>query len=180
MSYNVYLVAYIGAPRNHHAIFVETELDGSGLVFHVTGNVQSGMQFESKNGKRPENSASFDTKTYLGWVSASNLHYIGETCSSIPPPKKQFQGPKRLYPNEPLRRCQEWTNEAVNALITRGILQTQAHATSSTAQQASDWVWSEEYQNWYQDNGDGTFTWANSEQQATDAGKGKKKSKGKK
>ncbi|KAM3526954.1 hypothetical protein MY4038_006570 [Beauveria bassiana] len=180
MSYNVYLVAYLGAPRNHHAIFVETGLDGSGLVFHVTGNIQSGMELESNNGRRPENSASFVEKTYLGWVSADNLRHIGETCSTIPPPKKQFEGPKRLYPKEPLRRCQEWTNETISALIANGILQTQAQATSSSALQASNWVWSEEYQNWYQDNGDGTFTWAENEHHSADTGKGKKKGKGKK
>lgn len=179
MSYNVYLVAYLGAPRDHHVIFIETEPDGSGLVFHVTGNIQSGMAFEAKNGKRPENSASFVNKTYLGWVSADSLPHIEETCRTIPPPKKQFQGPKRLYPKEPLRRCQEWTNEVISALTTNGILQTQAQATSSNAQQASNWFWSGEYQNWYQDNGDGTFTWAEPGNQSADTGKGKKKGKGK-
>ncbi|KAM3515969.1 hypothetical protein MY11210_000509 [Beauveria gryllotalpidicola] len=52
--------------------------------------------------------------------------------------------------------------------------------TSSNAQQASNWVWSDEYQNWFQDNGDGTFTWAESEYHSADTGKGKKKGKGKK
>ncbi|KAH8760019.1 hypothetical protein BGZ57DRAFT_932085 [Hyaloscypha finlandica] len=33
MSYNVFLTAYIGAPRDHHAIFVETAADGTGYIF---------------------------------------------------------------------------------------------------------------------------------------------------
>lgn len=39
-------------------IFVETELDGSGPVFNVSGNLQSGMEIGSKYGRRPESLAS--------------------------------------------------------------------------------------------------------------------------
>lgn len=131
------------------------------------------MRFEQKAGKSPEESASFLDKNLLGWVSANNYHYIEEICKSIPPPKKQFNGPKRLYPKEPLRRCQEWTSEAIDALISNGVLQTQSSIASSSAE-GSHWVWSEEYQNWYHDNGDGTFEWASSGDASGTTGKGKK------
>jgi hypothetical protein len=37
-------------------------------------------------------------------------------------PKKQFQGAKKLFPREKLRRCQEWVDEAVGLLRKRGVL----------------------------------------------------------
>jgi len=41
MSYNVFLVSYIGAPRNHHALFVETDTDsGGGALLHLKGAIQ--------------------------------------------------------------------------------------------------------------------------------------------
>lgn len=168
MSYYVYRVAYLGAPRNHHAIFVETSDDGSGVIIHVTGDIQNGMKFEQKAGRRPEESASFVEKSLLGSVIIDNYYYIEEICRNIPPPKKQFNGPKRLYPKEPLRRCQEWTNEAIEALISNGVLQTEDLSGTEY------WIWSEQYQNWYHDNGDGTFEWAESGDDSGVSRKGKK------
>lgn len=40
----------------------------------------------------------------------------------IQPPKKQFDGPRRRYLDEPIRRCQEWTAEAIQALTSAGVL----------------------------------------------------------
>jgi hypothetical protein len=93
-----------------------------------------------------------------------------EICRSIPPPKKQFNGPKRLYPKEPLRRCQEWIDEAVEALISNGILRTENSIASSSAE-ARYWVWNEDYQDWYHDNDDGTFEWADPGDNSGVAGK---------
>lgn len=116
MSYQVFLVSYAGVPRDHHAIFVETNSDKTGQIFQVTGDIQNGMTYESKPGKRPEDSASFLKKELLGTVSTSNYPRINNVCSQIPPPAKQFNGPKRIDPSIPLRRCQEWTQEAVEYL----------------------------------------------------------------
>lgn len=123
MSYKVYKVSYLGGQRDHHSIFVETESDGSGVIFQVTGDIQNGMRYESKSAKKPEDSHSFVSKEYLGTVSAANYSSIGTVCSSNPPPKKQFNGPKRLYPSEPLRRCQEWTAETIRELQSKGIIE---------------------------------------------------------
>lgn len=131
MSYCIYKVASLGAPRNHNAIFVETDASGGGVVFHVTGDIQNGMRFETKAAKRPEDSVTFVDKTLLGWVTAGNFQYIEGVCRGVPPPLKQFDGPKRLYPKEPLRRCQEWTNETILALNANGLLQTEEAIVSS-------------------------------------------------
>ena len=122
MSYNVYRVSYAGLPRDHHAIFVEMNNDQSGWLFQVTGDIQNGMKHNDKPAKKPEESGTYQSKVVIGKVATADFARIKPTCESIPPPKKQFEGPRRLYPNEPLRRCQEWTQEAINALVNAGIL----------------------------------------------------------
>ncbi|KAG5290953.1 hypothetical protein I7I50_00866 [Histoplasma capsulatum G186AR] len=125
MSFEVYRVAYAGLPRDHHAIFVVTNDDQSGHLFQVTGNIQNGMTFEDKPGKKPEESASFQSKVFVGKVSAANFSRVKAICEDIPAPKKQFEGPRRLYPEEPIRRCQEWTTEALEALVNENVIESQ-------------------------------------------------------
>lgn len=124
MQHRVYLSISVGAPRDHHAIFVEKDKDGPGTVLQATGNIQNGMMFEIKRDHCPETSLEFVRKDHLGWVAAEDMHRVEQVCAGIPPPKKQFEGAKRLFPGEPLRRCQEWTREAIDALVAGGILQT--------------------------------------------------------
>lgn len=123
MAYPVYLVSSLGSPRNHHAIFVETGPDLSGYTFQVTGNIQNGMSFEHKHSEKPEDSLEFLSKSHLGKVSEANYPRIKSILEAIPAPAKQFQGPKRIDPSAPLRRCQEWTAEAIEVLKTEGVLE---------------------------------------------------------
>jgi hypothetical protein len=123
MSYSVYLVSSVGAPRDHHAIFVETGINGSGSKFQVTGNIQEGMVYQQKSDEKPEDSITFITKSYIGTISEADFARIQFVVGAIPPPAKQFDGPRRIKSREPLRRCQEWTNEAIQVLKDQGILQ---------------------------------------------------------
>lgn len=123
VNYWVFIHAYLGAPRNHHGIFVELEEDGSGYLYHVEGNVQTGMTYNPKPARPPLDSPSFQGRKPIGWVPASLYQHIHTICSNIPPPPKQYDGPKLLVPKNQLRRCQEWTNEVVNELRVQGVLQ---------------------------------------------------------
>lgn len=122
VSYDVYRVESAGMPRDHHAIFVQTNNDGSGHTFQVTGNIQTGMVYEDKPTERPEDLATYQGKLLIGTVTAANYDRIKEVCKGIPAPKKQFDGPRRLFPNEQLRRCQEWTKEAIDALLSAKVV----------------------------------------------------------
>ena len=123
MAHQVYLVVSAGlSPLDHHAIFVEMESDGSGQIFQVTGNIQNGMTYEQKSAKKPEDSATFHEKKHLGQVSTIDFPRLQQVCEGIAVPEKQFDGPKRLYPKKPLRRCQEWTKDAVEALISAQLI----------------------------------------------------------
>lgn len=122
--YTVYLVAYVGVPRDHHAIFVETRPDRSGHLFHLIGNIQNGMAFQNKPGKDPRTSNSYLSMTCIGTVKEEDYSRILPVVEAIPPPAKQFEKNQRLYPNTPLRRCQEWAAEGIEALKREGIVQT--------------------------------------------------------
>ncbi len=123
MSYKVYLHEYWGVPRNHQAIFVETNSDGSGYIFQVIGSIQEGMTFGHKAANTPEQSQTFVSREYIGTVTKKNYGRIQNIVEQVEPPKKQFNGPARLYRGKPLRRCQEWTAEAIRALIDAGIIE---------------------------------------------------------
>ncbi len=180
MSYNVFLISYIGAPRDHHSLFIETDPDSaSGLLLHVKGNIQNGMEFEERSTNNPEKSMTFVDKSHLGCVNAADLDHMRHLCQSIPPPKKQFSGPKRLYPKEPLRRCQEWTNEAIDALTVHGVLQQPITATTEASVQEEYWSWSAENQNWYHVHQDGSYEWATEEQSSNGERSREGKHKGK-
>ncbi|KAK4234576.1 hypothetical protein C8A03DRAFT_18551 [Achaetomium macrosporum] len=124
LCYRVFINAYLGSPRDHHGIFVELEEDGSGYLYHVEGSVQTGMTYKPKPAKNPLSSVSLSGQKPIGYVPASLYGYIHDICSSIPPPAKQYDGPKRLIPkDQKLRRCQEWTQEVILALRAQGVLQ---------------------------------------------------------
>lgn len=147
MSYKVYLVSSAGMSRNHHAIFIETNLpaSGRGHIYQVTGNIQAGMTYEDHASTTPpEEDPSFIDRVLIGTVDTTatipttmTATVTGATtdpvtallesirtilCSHVPPPKKQFEGARRLFPQEPIRRCQEWTAEAIQSLVEAGVL----------------------------------------------------------
>jgi hypothetical protein len=122
MSRKVYKVSYAGVPLDHQVVFVETDADGTGHIFHVIGNIQEGMSYEHKPGMKPEDSVTFVIKEYIRTVSATNYARIESIVNDVDPPKKQFDGARRINPQEPLRRCQEWTTEAIQALRESDVL----------------------------------------------------------
>ena len=122
MPHQVFRVSYAGMPLDHQAIFVETESDGSGQLFEVKGSILDGMRYEQKTEKKPEESMSYQSKILVGMVSTEDIAQIDHICRTIAPPAKQFEGPLRLNPHLPLRRCQEWTADVITQLKTRGIV----------------------------------------------------------
>ncbi|KAH9908219.1 hypothetical protein F4778DRAFT_468651 [Xylariomycetidae sp. FL2044] len=120
--YPVFLIEYLGAPRNHHAIFVQNK-GKSGTLFHVKGDIMKGMEYETRvTSQNPELSNTFISKSPLGWVKAQDVSRVDTVCRANPPPAKQFNGLKRINKNVPLRRCQEWTKETTESLKAEGIL----------------------------------------------------------
>ncbi|KAE8397585.1 hypothetical protein BDV37DRAFT_289288 [Aspergillus pseudonomiae] len=111
-----------GLPRDHHALFVETHENGSstGHIYHVKGNMKEGMNFEHRTEQLPEDIPGFYSKKKLGVVAIAEYRCVLGICEGMPVPKKQFHGARRLYQREPLKRCQEWVAEAVNALKGEG------------------------------------------------------------
>ena len=120
-----YLVSSIGAPRDHQALFLLIDqAKGEGRLWHVTGNIQEGMKFESRDPEIPSSNPEFVGKEQIGWVydTQEDICKIDEICQGNPPPEKQFDGPRRLDKTKKLRRCQEWVAETVDILKADGVL----------------------------------------------------------
>jgi hypothetical protein len=127
--YDVYTPEFYGV-INHIGDFVETEEDGpkTGRMFEVTGNTVirgGGMQYEDTKSDNPEEGALFaeGLKKKVGIVKASDLARLREICQSIPVPGEQLKlNGSRIDSSKPVRRCTQWTAEAVDALLEAGVL----------------------------------------------------------
>lgn len=114
----------IGLPWDHYALFVKTHEAGpqTGHIYNVQGDIQSGMVYEAKATEEPEKSPVFAEKKRIRTFSKDDHPRFVAIHQNIPAPKKQFKGARRLYPKEPLRRCQDWAEEAVDALVEQKVV----------------------------------------------------------
>jgi hypothetical protein len=122
--YRVYHVLDLGVP-NHESIFIETHELGksSGHLYHVIGNILQGMKYEDKEMQNPTHSASFEKMSFIGVIVSSDIHRFEAVCRSIEVPGRQLDlSSKRLDPSKPLRRCGEWTADAISTLHQQGIV----------------------------------------------------------
>nr|POF04252.1 hypothetical protein CFP56_22007 [Quercus suber] len=132
------------SPRFHTAIFVETNARGAGTgtKHHVTGDITTGMRYESKPYPSADDAGTLHSKDLLG--HADSLLYpqafddVLRTLSA-PPKQKAFNiatmrtepvkswEPLTFYqagePRRPLVKCTEWTEqEAIPALQREGLI----------------------------------------------------------
>ncbi|KAF2681283.1 hypothetical protein K458DRAFT_444796 [Lentithecium fluviatile CBS 122367] len=184
MAYNVYHVEYrLGlqdplmpaGERFHNVLFVETDPNGDGRIFHVTGAIAdaNGMRFEEKMGKRPEDSNTYHQKHYLGQIPAGQYEAFIQLMQSVPaPPRQRIFDPRAMrlvqckpdgslyQPGEtvpPYMKCTEWVLErAIPALQQSGFLypdgipqEQPAAETQQTQEDMSEWTWDESRQKYY-------------------------------
>jgi hypothetical protein len=135
--------------RFHHAIFVEDKKDGSGTIYHVTGDITSrhGMSYQSKKTKDPEESRTFHSRELLGYTRSDDHPARWDSVlSTLPtPPQQKASNPKkqgRVEPfkqklgdyeyifyspgeeRQPLWKCTEWVEwYAIPALWEQGLIQ---------------------------------------------------------
>lgn len=155
MSYPVYKVKSnlaiqdpdMPQPRYHTIIFVETNFDGrrSGVKHHVTGDIVSGMHYETVHydPNDPETSESIHSKELIGYTAISAYpHAWEEVLGRVPPPPKQKAFNIKTMRTEPVKcwdpltfhepretrrqlmKCTEWTEQlAIPALERGGLLE---------------------------------------------------------
>jgi hypothetical protein len=143
-SYPVYKVKFhISLPdphmppgRKHHAIFVQTGEDNSGVLYNVVGDITSigGMTYESERTEDPRTLETFDSEELLGYTDAdSHPEQWNSVLGSLPtPPQQKAPNPQnqgRVEPfkekindyeyvfygpadePKPLWKCTEWTEQ---------------------------------------------------------------------
>jgi hypothetical protein len=130
--YPVYKVKYTIALRDpdmppgrfHHAIFVENKNDGSGTIYHVTGDITSrhGMSYQSKKAKDPEESRTFIPGNCLATLTLTTTRR-GGIRSLVP------------YPLHPNRKPQTQRSKGKSSLSSR---KSATMNTYSTARAKSD------------------------------------------
>ena len=149
-GYRIYKVQYklglqdpaFTETRYHTVLFVETDADGGGRIHHVTGDIasSSGLMYQSKSGRPPEQSDTFHQKFYLGLVRAADYPDVVEQLlqSLTPPPRQRRFNPSTMAweqckpdgtpygPHEtrpPYRKCTEWTEQqAIPTLQQHGLI----------------------------------------------------------
>lgn len=148
MSYKVYRIKHtlamqdpdMPSPRHHNMIFVETQDDGSGMVHHVTGDITTGMQYDTRHDTKPEDSETFFAKELLGTMEAADHpQRMNRVLAALPPPPKQKHfnistiRTEQVKPDgyfyksaearPPMVKYTEWTvDQAIPALYAAGIV----------------------------------------------------------
>jgi hypothetical protein len=73
MSYRVFQIFNIGAPRDHYIIFVETNKSAHQweYLYQIASDVQNAIEHKHKPAKKREESASFTSNESLGTVTVA-------------------------------------------------------------------------------------------------------------
>ncbi|PON27822.1 hypothetical protein TGAM01_v203589 [Trichoderma gamsii] len=136
------------SPRYHTVVFVQTNEDGKGggVKFHVTGDIVTGMHYESTPYDNPDMEPTLFSKELIGSTKAADfLPQWDAVLETLQPPPKQkafntktmrtepvkswdpltfyLPGDKR----QPLIKCTEWIEEqAIPILMKNGLIATEA------------------------------------------------------
>ena len=83
------------------------------------------MKFWTRTWKKPEESPKYLKKHPLGTITGNNMQKLLDICMSIPPPGKQLDKVTGdpLNPDEPIRRCREWTADALSELRRQKVIE---------------------------------------------------------
>lgn len=125
MSFKVRTDEYLGKPRNHIGISVETDPDkNTRRIFHVVGSIVDGMKYETRlSGPHDEDEGCNLCSALIGHVEPCDMGRFEEVCKAVEVPGAQvgLDG-KRKDSTEPVRRDTDWTAEVVHRLLSEGIV----------------------------------------------------------
>lgn len=125
MPYNDVYRAYYWGAVVHNAIFLETEEDGSGEIYHVTGSVAEGYTYEMIPSKNPARSNRFSGMPFLGHLKRNKKQKFVDICEQTPPPGA-MQVSSRIRSSAgsiiQYRNCVTWVEEVLAALKNERIL----------------------------------------------------------
>lgn len=132
------------SPRFHTSIFVETNERGlgTGIKHHVTGDIVTGMHYESKPLDNPDGSECLHSKQLIGYTEAVNYpQEFDRILSQIPAPPRQKAFNSKTMRTEPVKswdplifyepgqhrrplmKCTEWIEQrAIPVLSSKGLV----------------------------------------------------------
>jgi hypothetical protein len=128
MSYDVYKLRYAdasGSLRSHHALFIETDEDQKGFLFHVVGDLQEGMCQEIMMHRNPADLLGYLSREFLGTIESNKYAEVDSLIRGTPAPWKQFDHRgRKLRPDRPIHRPEHWLEEVLETLRNWGTLRT--------------------------------------------------------
>ena len=84
------------------------------------------MFYNHHQGAKPEEDP---TSPFVGKIPSGKVRkseyddgIFQRVCEALEPPPKQFDGPRRLFPKQKLRKCGEWTDDVIELLKNEGVL----------------------------------------------------------
>ena len=125
LTYRVYLGRYLGNEKtDHHAIYVEIDqVAQTGMLHHVVDSILMGMEYQSRQGVDPLLSPTGLSRQHVGWITEENYLFMEPVLQKITPPIAQLAlNGSKLDPSRPIRHCQHWAAEGLDALKVEGFL----------------------------------------------------------
>lgn len=119
-SLKVYRVQISGQPSPHYAVFIETDNEGAGIMFHVRRSIGiTGTIYEKKHVIRPGPRGFLTIRRYdeRGSVKTDDIDHFEQIAESITPPAQQYVGP--------VCQCYSWVQQVFTALEDDGVLETE-------------------------------------------------------
>lgn len=117
-TWNVYKVAYVFSPtRNLYALFVATDGETDGTTMLVYGDLQQGMRVQVLGHDNPETIRGYIGKELIGTMNNTKLQDVVSVAQNMPAPWKQLDSMgRKLRPDRPWYRGEDWFNEVVDTL----------------------------------------------------------------
>jgi hypothetical protein len=117
MSYNVYLLELEQPSRDHHALFVTTDDQPKGKLYHVNGNPRLGMyhdvggDFDLDKTKKPFR------KSKIGTFPRSRIQDFESLALTVP-------SPNVLSGSSSAEDCQHWVGNLIGVAVKAGVIET--------------------------------------------------------
>lgn len=126
MTFEIQVSCYVPNPlnansRGHWSLFVNAKGEEQGTIYEATGGKLQ-MKYHEKANVVLTKSTTFKQSIVIGHIESGQLKSFTDIVKEVPLPAS----PMRLPPGERRRDCQDWVRDAVDALVAKGLLETDA------------------------------------------------------
>jgi hypothetical protein len=123
--YTIYTTT--SGPHHSQSLFLETNTHGplSGIIYHVIGSLNKGMQFETHVDLDPTQSPDFESRVFLGSIAMGEQGRFEAVVRGVEVPGRQVRRGGKVVERERgkgLKGGREWVAEVVERLYREGVV----------------------------------------------------------